>query len=97
MLGFYAYLPDITVWLGMQPNFPFKNHLLELDAQTLQLVLFIFLLFVILAKLYIAAIIWYCYGYITAITMARAIGTITAHTHVPQSITGEVKLFNDFI
>jgi hypothetical protein len=50
MLGFYAYLPDITVWLRMQPEFPFKNYLLELDAQTLQLVIFTFLLFIILAK-----------------------------------------------
>jgi len=40
---------------------------------------FAFLLFVVLAKLYIAAIIWYCYGYITALTMARQIGTITTH------------------
>jgi len=50
MLGFYAYLPDITVWLRMQPEFPFKSYLLELDAQTLQLVIFTFLLFIILAK-----------------------------------------------
>jgi len=40
MLGFYAYMPDIVVWLRMQPNFPFKQNLLELDAQTLQLVFF---------------------------------------------------------
>jgi hypothetical protein len=50
MLGFYAYLPDIRVWLLMQPEFPLKSYLLELDAQTLQLVIFTFLLFVILAK-----------------------------------------------
>ncbi len=50
MLGFYAYLPDIRVWLRMQPEFPLKNNLLELDTQTLQLVIFTFLLFVILAK-----------------------------------------------
>jgi len=50
MLGFYAYMPDITVWLRMQPDFPFKQNLLELDTQTLQLVVFAFLLFVILAK-----------------------------------------------
>jgi hypothetical protein len=108
MLGFYAYLPDITVWLRMQRNFPFKNYLLELDTQTLQLVLFTCLLFIILAKVinffskysliksfifkvYIAAIIWYCYGYITALTMARTLGTITAHTSIPQSIIGEVN------
>lgn len=50
MLGFYAYMPDITVWLRMQPDFPFKQNLLELDTQTLQLVVFAFLLFIILAK-----------------------------------------------
>jgi hypothetical protein len=50
MLGFYAYMSDITVWLRMQPDFPFKQNLLELDAQTLQLVIFAFLLFIILAK-----------------------------------------------
>lgn len=50
MLGFYAYLPNITVWLRMQPNFPLKNSLLELDSQTLQLIVFTCLLFLILAK-----------------------------------------------
>ncbi|CAF0929941.1 unnamed protein product [Rotaria sordida] len=91
MLGFYAYMSDIKVWLRMQPEFLFKKNLLELDAQTLQLVVFAFLLFVILAKLYIAAIIWYCYGYITALTMARTIGTITTHTDdSSQAIIGEM-------
>ncbi|CAF1289816.1 unnamed protein product [Adineta steineri] len=90
MLGFYTYLPDISTWLRMQPEFPFKNYLLELDGQTLQLIIFTFLLFIILAKLYIAAIIWYCYGYITALNMARAIGTITTHSDCPQSILGEM-------
>jgi len=50
MLGFYAYLPDISVWLRIQPEFPLKNYLLQLDVQTLQLVVFTFLLFIILAK-----------------------------------------------
>jgi hypothetical protein len=50
MLGFYAYLPDITVWLRMQPEFPLKNYLLQLDGQTLQLIIFTFLLFIILVK-----------------------------------------------
>jgi hypothetical protein len=42
-------------------------------------------------KLYVAAIIWYCYGYITALTMARTMGTISSHT---DPIIGEVKLYN---
>jgi hypothetical protein len=50
MLGFYAYLPDITVWLRIQPEFPFKNYLLQLDGQTLQLIIFTFLLFIVLVK-----------------------------------------------
>lgn len=50
MMGFYAYMPDITIWLRLQPDFPLKQNLLQLDAQTLQLVVFAFLLFVILAK-----------------------------------------------
>lgn len=52
MLGFYAYLPDIRVWVRMQPHFPYKNYLLEFDAQTLQLLVFTFLLFLILFKVY---------------------------------------------
>lgn len=90
MLGFYAYLPDITVWLRMQPNFPFKTYLLELDIQTLQLVIFTILLFIILAKVYMAAIIWYCYGYITALNMARSIGIITAHSDIQRPVLGEM-------
>ena len=105
MLGFYAYLPDITVWLRMQPNFPLKNSLLELDSQTLQLIVFTCLLFLILAKvillsfsnlsillsfkLYIAAVIWYCYGYITALNMARSIGIVTTFSDVH---TGGVRI-----
>lgn len=50
MLGFYAYLPDINTWLRVQPEFPLKQSLLELDSQTLQLVIFTFLLFIVLAK-----------------------------------------------
>ncbi|CAF0816913.1 unnamed protein product [Didymodactylos carnosus] len=86
MLGFYAYLPDITLWIRIQPNFPFKQSLLELDQQTLQLVLFAFLLFIVLAKLYIAAVIWYAYGYITALNIARSLGTVSAEP----PITGEL-------
>ncbi len=108
MLGFYAYLPDITLWLRMQPEFPLKNYLLQLDAQTLQLIVFTFLLFVVLTKvssfesfcltnslilqLYIAAIIWYCYGYVTALTMARSIGIITTHNDDPYPVLGGVKI-----
>ena len=50
MLGFYAYMPDVTIWLRVQPDFPFKYDLLKLDSQTLQLVVFSFLLFIVLAK-----------------------------------------------
>jgi len=112
MLGFYTYLSNITGWLRMQPDFPFKTYLLQLDSQTLQLVIFTILLFIILAKVkqnhdfvilqyvlcfccskvYIAAIVWYCYGYITALNMARSLGIITAHSDVPRPILGEVKL-----
>ncbi|CAF2062225.1 unnamed protein product [Rotaria magnacalcarata] len=90
MLGFYAYMSDIKGWLRMQLEFPLKQNLLELDSQTLQLVIFAFLLFVILAKLYIAAIIWYCYGYITALTMARNIGTISSRSDDSNVIIGEM-------
>ncbi|CAF3522924.1 unnamed protein product [Rotaria sp. Silwood1] len=90
MLGFYAYLPDIRTWLIMQPHFPYKNYLINFDTQTLQLLVFSFLLFLILAKLYIVAIIWYCYGYVTALAMARTIGTITAHGDDSQIIMGEM-------
>lgn len=90
MFGFYAYMPDITIWLRLQPDFPFKQNLLELDAQTLQLIVFAFLLFIILAKMYIAAIIWYCYGYITALNVARTMGTIHYYGDTTRSITGEM-------
>ncbi|CAF1082866.1 unnamed protein product [Rotaria sp. Silwood1] len=90
MLGFYAYMSDIKAWLRMQPEFPFKENLMQLDAQTLQLVVFAFLLFIILAKLYIAAVIWYCYSYITALTMARTIGTISTHNDDSQTIMGDM-------
>lgn len=50
MFGFYAYMPDVTIWLRMQPDFPFKENLMQVDAQTLQLIVFAFLLFIILAK-----------------------------------------------
>jgi hypothetical protein len=58
MMGFYAYMPDITIWLRLQPDFPLKQNLLQLDAQTLQLVVFAFLLFVILAKVSLSVVRW---------------------------------------
>lgn len=50
VLGFYAYLPNVTSWLYMHPNFPLRHFLLGLDNQTLQLLFFAFLLLLILVK-----------------------------------------------
>jgi len=77
VLGFYAYLPNVTSWLYMHPNFPLRHFLLGLDNQTLQLLFFAFLLLLILVKMYMTAIIWYCYNYLNALNMARSIGLIT--------------------
>lgn len=50
VLGFYTYLPNVTSWLYMHPNFPLRNFLINLDNQTLQLIFFAFLLLLILVK-----------------------------------------------
>lgn len=50
VLGFYAYLPNVTSWLYLHPDFPLRNFLIGLDNQTLQLLFFAFLLLLILVK-----------------------------------------------
>lgn len=90
MFGFYAYMPDINIWLRLQPDFPFKENLLQVDPQTLQLIVFAFLLFIILAKLYIAAIIWYCYGYLTALNVARTMGVVHHYGENSRTMNGEM-------
>lgn len=42
-------------------------------------------------QLYITAIVWYCYGYITALNMARSIGVFTASYESQPRITGDVR------
>jgi hypothetical protein len=63
-LGFYSCLPDVRLWIQNHQYFPFKARILLLDNQTLELFVFSILLTSILAKLYAAIIVWYCYRYI---------------------------------
>lgn len=49
-LGFYSCLPDIKLWIRMQKFFPYKDELLNLDKQTLDLVIFLVLLAMTLIK-----------------------------------------------
>lgn len=91
VLSFYAYLPNVTGWLYMHPNFPMRNVLINLDNQTLQLVFFAFLLLLILVKIYMAAIVWYCYNYLNALNMARNIGMITIDGYTsPTNVIGQM-------
>ena len=62
-LGVYSTLPDVKSWLKLQPLFPFKDVLINLDRQTLELFVFAIFLIMILVKLYIVIIVWYCYRF----------------------------------
>lgn len=66
-LGFYSCLPDVRLWIASHHYFPFKNSILLLDNQTLELFVFSILLTSILAKLYAAIIVWYCYRYMITV------------------------------
>jgi hypothetical protein len=66
-LGFYSCLPNVRVWIQSHEYFPFKSTILLLDNQTLELFVFSILLTSILAKLYAAIIVWYCYRYMITI------------------------------
>jgi lysosomal-associated transmembrane protein len=49
-LGFYSCLPNIKLWIKMHSDFPYKEELLAMDKQTLDLLLFSTLVAVTLLK-----------------------------------------------
>lgn len=65
-LGFYSCLPNVKLYLASSnrtnPS-PLNTFLLSLDKQTLDLLLFTFLLVVVLIKVYLVVVVWRCYRY----------------------------------
>jgi lysosomal-associated transmembrane protein len=62
-LGFYRYLPNVKMWITYHEDFPFKDKMVEMDHQTLEVLIFAILLFTVIIKLNIAYMVWYCYHF----------------------------------
>lgn len=77
-LGFYSCLPNVRYWIQTRNYIPFKNTILFLDNQTLELFAFSILLTSILVKLYTVIIVWYCYRYMITIESFRNTNSLNA-------------------
>jgi hypothetical protein len=49
-LGFYSAIPNVKLWLTRMNGLPYKHYLLNIDKQTLDLLVFIILLIFIMIK-----------------------------------------------
>jgi len=65
IVGYFSYMPDIKKWISMQPDMPFKDELLSLDADFLMLMAVIFFVFILTVKAYFVGVVWACYRYLT--------------------------------
>lgn len=60
-LSFYTCLPNVKLYIQSHNYFLFRNKLLSMDSQSLDLLVFAILLASILVKFYVVIIVWYCY------------------------------------
>ena len=49
-LGFYSCLPNVKLWIKVQAYLPYKDEILSIDKQTLELIMFASLLIITLFK-----------------------------------------------
>lgn len=64
VVGYLSYMPDIKQWIKSQPDLPYKENLMALSPQTLDLVAISFFFAVVLVKAYFLGVVWATYKYL---------------------------------
>jgi len=64
VVGYLSYMPDIKQWIKSQPDLPYKENLVAMSPQTLDLVAISFFFAVVLVKAYFLGVVWATYKYL---------------------------------
>merc|ERR1711931_223978 len=64
VVGYLSYMPDIKQWIKSQPDLPYKEELLEMPPQTLDLLAISFFFGIVLVKAYFLGVVWATYKYL---------------------------------
>jgi len=64
VVGYLSYMPDIKQWIKSQPDLPYKESLVAMSPQTLDLVAISFFFAVVLVKAYFLGVVWATYKYL---------------------------------
>lgn len=64
VVGYLSYMPDIKLWIKSQPELPFKENLLQMAPQSLDLLTITFFFLVVLVKAYFLGVVWATYKYL---------------------------------
>lgn len=64
VVGYLSYMPDIKQWIKSQPDLPYKDNLLSLSPQTLDLLAISFFFAIVLVKAYFLGVVWATYKYL---------------------------------
>jgi len=64
VVGYLSYMPDIKKWIQSQPDLPYKDDLLALSPQTLDLLAISFFFAIVLVKAYFLGVVWATYRYL---------------------------------
>lgn len=66
-LSSYSCVANLKEWYAEHKNFPLSDTVAGMNMQQIELLTFAFSLIVILIKLYIVIIVWYCYRYMVTV------------------------------
>lgn len=64
VVGYLSYMPDIKKWIKSQPDLPYKDDLLAMSPQTLDLLAISFFFAIVLVKAYFLGVVWATYKYL---------------------------------
>jgi len=64
VVGYLSYMPDIKQWIKSQPDLPYKENLLAMSPQTLDLLAISFFFAIVLVKAYFLGVVWATYKYL---------------------------------
>jgi len=64
VVGYLSYMPDIKQWIKSQPDLPYKENLLAMSPQTLDLLAISIFFAIVLVKAYFLGVVWATYKYL---------------------------------
>ncbi|XP_064625671.1 lysosomal-associated transmembrane protein 4A-like [Lineus longissimus] len=78
---YFSYMPNIKQWIREQDNLPFKEELLNFDAQWLMLIVIMVFVLLMSMKAYFIGVVWACYKYLSRRNIEQAVTTYMDGEH----------------